>query len=116
MTGGDAEQEVPLIGQFGAKKSIDRMIADSELPQFRLNKSLGPWSMIAIGIGAIIGGGIYFLAGIAAGGRSYPIPSAAHRSTFEVVSQLLHGALPGRGFHYSLPAGPAVVFSFLLLL
>ena len=56
------------------KKSIDAMIAESELPHFRLTRPLGPWSMIAIGVGAIIGSGIYSLAGIAAGGIHYPIP------------------------------------------
>ncbi|HXB22092.1 MAG TPA: amino acid permease, partial [Candidatus Solibacter sp.] len=115
MTEALAEQGVPLAGQLRGRKSIDRMIADSELPRFRLNKSLGPWSMVAIGVGAIIGAGIYFLAGIAAGGRSYPIPSAIHRPTLEVIWQLLHGTLPGPGFHTNPPAGPAVVLSFLLL-
>ena len=73
MTEAGADRGAFLASQFRAKKSIDRMIADSELPQFRLNKSLGPWSMIAIGVGAIIGEGIYLRASIAAGstiGRS----------------------------------------------
>ena len=83
MTGAEKRGKV-LAGQLRAKKTIERMILDSALPQFRLNKSLGRWSMIAIGVGAIIGAGIYYWAGIAAGGRIYP------------------------------PAGPAVVLSFLV--
>lgn len=112
---GSRNKEEFLAGQLGAKKSIGRMMADSELPQFRLNKYLGPWSMIAIGIGAIIGTGIYYLAGIAAGGKNYPIPSAMHQPVLQVLWQVVHGSLPGPGFHTSPPAGPAVVLSFLLL-
>ena len=101
-----------MANPLGAKKSIAAMIASSELPQFRLDKSLGPWSMIAIGIGAIIGAGIYSLAGIAAGGVQYSIPSALHQSPFTALWQLLR-ALPPSGFHNSPPAGPAIVLSFL---
>lgn len=74
-----------MSGRPGSKKSVERMIADSELPQFRLSKSLGPWSMGAIGLGAIIGSGIYFLPVVAA-----------------------KGVLGGR------PAGPSLVLSYLL--
>src|SRR5437660_7724370 len=91
------------------------MIADSELPQFRLDKFLGPWSMMAIGVGATIGAGIYFLAGFAAGGVKYPIPSAMDQPLFKVLQQLAHGALPGPGLHSAPPAGPAVAISFLLV-
>lgn len=103
-----------MASQFRAKKSIDRMIADSELSQFRLNKSLGPWSMVAIGVGAIIGEGIYLRVGIAAGGWSYPAPPALYRSGFEMIWQLFHSTLSGRAFHSNPPAGPAVVLSFLI--
>jgi APA family basic amino acid/polyamine antiporter len=99
----------------GAKKPISAMIASSELPQFRLDKFLGPWSMVAIGIGATIGAGIYVLAGFAASGVNYPIPSTMDQPLFKVLWQLAHGALPGAGLHSTLPAGPAVALSFLLI-
>lgn len=98
----------------GAKKPIPSMIANSGLPQFRLEKFLGPWSMVAIGIGATIGAGIYFLAGIAAGGVKYPIPSTMDQPLLSVLRPLAHGALPGPGLHSTPPAGPAVALSFLL--
>src|SRR5438132_9019304 len=106
------KKEDGLANPLGAKKSIAAMIASSELPQFRLDKSLGPWSMIAIGVGAIIGAGIYSLAGAAAGGVQYSIPSALHQSPFTALWQFLR-ALPPSGFHHSPPAGPAIVLSFL---
>lgn len=87
------------------------MIACSELPQFRLEKSLGRWSMIAIGIGAIIGSGIYSLAGVAAAGVSYPTPSIMHQPAWQVLWHLVHGS-----HSYNIPpAGPAVVLSFLVI-
>ena len=89
------------------------MITESELPQFRLTRSLGSWSIIAIGVGAIVGGGIYSLAGIAAGGVQYPIPSVMGQPVAKVIWQLVHGVLPAAGFHNSPPAGPGVVLSFL---
>ena len=49
-------------------KSIDKLISDSENPNTRLSKTLGPWSLTALGIGAIIGSGIFVLTGTAAAG------------------------------------------------
>ncbi len=50
-------------------KSIDKLISDSEAPGQRLQKTLGPWSLTALGIGAIIGSGIFILTGTAAAGE-----------------------------------------------
>jgi APA family basic amino acid/polyamine antiporter len=55
-----------LAGQFRSTKPIAILRADSELPQFRLERRLGLWPLIAVGVGTIIGAGIYFRAGIAA--------------------------------------------------
>jgi APA family basic amino acid/polyamine antiporter len=41
--------------QLFARKSIDKLIADADEPEHRLKKTLGPWSLTALGIGAIIG-------------------------------------------------------------
>ena len=49
-------------------KSIDKLISESENPEHRLSKTLGPWSLTALGIGAIIGSGIFVLTGTAAAG------------------------------------------------
>src|SRR5437763_12871838 len=94
------KEEDGLANPLGTKKSIAAMIASSELPQFRLDKSLGPWSMIAIGIGAIIGAGIYSLAGVAAGGVQYSIPSVLHLSPFTALLQFLR-VQPPFGFLHS---------------
>ncbi len=57
------------LGQLFQKKSIDKLIADAAQPSHQLRKSLGPWSLTALGIGAIIGTGIFILTGTAAAGQ-----------------------------------------------
>jgi APA family basic amino acid/polyamine antiporter len=53
-------------------KSIDALIAASEEPGKRLAKTLGPWSLTALGIGAVIGSGIFILTGTAARAKNSP--------------------------------------------
>src|ERR1700687_2530885 len=59
-------------------KSIDKLIAEADEPGHRLKKSLGPWSLTALGIGAIIGSGIFVLTGTAAAGEHFSAPSILH--------------------------------------
>ncbi|MEX2262701.1 MAG: amino acid permease [Bryobacteraceae bacterium] len=91
-------------------KSIDALIAASEAPERRLKKTLGPWSLTALGIGAVIGSGIFILTGTAAAGETLSYRSILHAP---VLDLLLHGrdavstiGRPG--------AGPAISLSFLL--
>jgi len=48
------------VSQFFRTKSIDALVAASEEPGKRLRRTLGPWSLTAFGIGAVIGSGILF--------------------------------------------------------
>jgi APA family basic amino acid/polyamine antiporter len=66
-------------------KPIDQILADAEHPEHRLKKTLTAWDLTALGIGAIIGTGIFVLVGTA-------IVGDAHR--------------PG--------AGPGIILSFVL--
>ena len=50
-------------------KSIDDLIAASEDPEKKLRRTLGPWSLTALGIGAVIGSGIFTVTGTAAAGK-----------------------------------------------
>src|ERR1035437_3839045 len=68
--------------QIYACKSIDRLIADSEIPAQRLHKTLGRWSLTALGVGAIIGSGIFVLTGTAAAGEHFETPSMLHASAW----------------------------------
>ncbi len=54
------------------KQPISRAIETSEEGEHQLKRSLGPWSLISLGIGAIIGAGLFSLTGIAAAENAGP--------------------------------------------
>ena len=54
-----------------ALKSIDRAIQESEREN-QLRRTLGPFSLIALGVGAVIGAGIFTLTGVAAANFAGP--------------------------------------------
>jgi basic amino acid/polyamine antiporter, APA family len=91
-------------------KSIDALIAASEDPDQKLRRSLGPWSLTALGIGAVIGSGIFILTGTAAAGETLSFKSILHAPILDLLE---HGSQalstigrPG--------AGPGISLSFLL--
>ena len=92
-------------------KSIDDLIAESEDPRKSLRKSLGPWSLTALGIGAVIGSGIFTLTGTAAAGKVIPIQSILNST---VIDLFLHGSQAAS--QLGRPgAGPAITLSFVLV-
>jgi basic amino acid/polyamine antiporter, APA family len=54
------------------KKPLDKIIAESEGGKVHLKKTLGPLNLVALGIGAIIGAGLFSLTGIAAADHAGP--------------------------------------------
>jgi basic amino acid/polyamine antiporter, APA family len=92
-------------------KSIDQLIADSEQPEKRLKKTLGWISLTALGIGAIIGTGIFVLTGTAAAGEEVRYPSLLKAPVLDV---LFHGA-HATGITGRPGAGPAIALSFFLV-
>ena len=97
-------------------KSIDKLISDSENPQSRLSKTLGPWSLTALGIGAIIGSGIFVLTGTAAAGEYFRAPSILHAQVLDLVINFLRtGSTAGALMHGRPPAGPSIAISFFLV-
>src|SRR3954464_91624 len=74
-----------MLKDLFRRKSLDQLVADLEQPEHRLKKALGPIDVTALGIGAIIGAGIFATIGTAAAGDA---------------------ARPG--------AGPALVLSFVV--
>ncbi len=53
-------------------KSLERIIAESEGGEHHLKRTLGPVNLVALGIGAIIGAGLFSLTGIAAADNAGP--------------------------------------------
>jgi APA family basic amino acid/polyamine antiporter len=92
-------------------KSIDDLIASSQEHPGRLRRSLGLWSLIALGIGFVIGSGIFTLTGTAAAGLKFDYPSI-------FKAPLLSLLLDGRsaiGTFGRPGAGPALSVSFILV-
>jgi APA family basic amino acid/polyamine antiporter len=97
-------------------KSIDKLIADADAPGHRLEKKLGPWSLTALGIGAIIGSGIFVLTGTAAAGEHFEAPSILHTQVLDLfVNFLRTGSTAGALMHGRPAAGPSIAISFLLV-
>lgn len=91
-------------------KSIDALIAGAEEPGKRLSRSLGPWSLTALGIGAVIGSGIFVLTGTAAAGETLAVPSIWKAPVLEILLRGDAVSMIGRP-----GAGPAISLSFALV-
>jgi len=97
-------------------KSIDKLIAEANQPGHTLKKTLGPWSLTALGIGAIIGSGIFVLTGTAAAGEFFEAPSILHAQVLDLIVNLLRGGGTAHVLmHGRPPAGPSIALSFLLV-
>ena len=53
-------------------KTLERLNADAEAGENKLERHLGPWSLVGLGIGAVIGAGLFSLTGIAAAEHAGP--------------------------------------------
>jgi APA family basic amino acid/polyamine antiporter len=100
-----------LDPQLFRTKSIDQLISDADRPEKRLQKSLGWLSLTALGVGAIIGSGIFVLTGTAAAGESVEFPSLLKAPLLDV---LLHGR-HALGITGRPGAGPAIALSFFIV-
>jgi len=97
-------------------KSIDKLISESETPGQRLQKTLGPWSLTALGIGAVIGSGIFVLTGTAAAGEYFQAPSILHAQVLDIIVNFLRGGSTSQILmHGRPPAGPSIAISFFLV-
>ena len=97
-------------------KNIDQLISDAEHPERRLKKTLGWISLTALGIGAIIGSGIFVLTGTAAAGEYFQAPSMLHAQVLDILVNLLRGSgTAGVLMHGRPPAGPSIAISFILV-
>src|SRR5260370_6307533 len=99
------------MNQLFRNKSIDALIAASEEPGKKLSRSLGVWSLIALGIGAVIGSDIFTRTGACAAGVHFQDKSILKAPVLDLI---LNGGdaatLTGRA-----GAGPAISVSFVLV-
>ncbi len=100
-----------MANQLLKTKSIDELVEGTHDESKRLKRSLGPWSLIAFGIGAVIGSGIFTVTGTAAAGQHMAVSSVFNAP---VIDLILHGAsatsVGGRP-----GAGPGLTLSFILV-
>ena len=99
---------IVLAKQLFACKSIDKLISESEEPEHRLKKTLGPWSLTALGIGAVIGSGIFTVIGTAIAGQKFDTSSILNAPLADYLVH--HAATLGRP-----GAGPALALSLVLV-
>jgi len=97
-----------LGAQLFRTKNIDRLISDSENPDKQLKKSLGWLSLTSLGIGAVIGSGIFTIIGTAIAGQKLQFSSVLNAPLLEYL--IYHSASFGRP-----GAGPAIALSFVLV-
>jgi APA family basic amino acid/polyamine antiporter len=57
-----------LLQSLFRTKSLDALVGDTHEPGQQLRRVLGPWNVVALGVGAIIGAGIFATIGTAATG------------------------------------------------
>jgi len=89
-------------------KNIDQLISDAEEPERRLKKSLGWLSLTSLGIGAVIGSGIFTVVGTAIAGQKLQVSSILNAPLLEyLIYRTPSFGRPG--------AGPAIAISFLLV-
>src|SRR5882762_4823491 len=89
-------------------KDIDRLIADSESSERSLKKTLGWVSLTSLGIGAVIGSGIFTVIGTANAGVKLQFASVFNAPLLEyLIYQSPTFGRPG--------AGPAIALSFVLV-
>ena len=59
-------------------KPLDALLGDTERPEQRLKRTLGPVHLTFLGIGAIVGAGIFSLVGTAAAGDGSRVHGRHH--------------------------------------
>ena len=91
------------------KKSPDALIAEAAAPERQMKRTLGAFALTCIGIGAIIGAGIFSLTGTAAAGQTFA--SSLQTPVINFIQAWLSGTdvVLGRS-----GAGPAIAISFIV--
>jgi APA family basic amino acid/polyamine antiporter len=96
--------------QLFKTKSADHLLAEAAAPDRQLKRVLGAFDLTCVGIGAVIGAGIFALAGTAAAGEQIEASLWKTPVLNFIISHLTHAELV-----YGRPgAGPAVMASFVV--
>jgi APA family basic amino acid/polyamine antiporter len=88
-------------------KSPEQLIVEAAGKDRQLRRSLGPLDLMALGVGATLGAGIFALTGTAAAGQQ--------TSTSGLLDTPVLGLVLGQAANGRPAAGPAITISFLLV-
>src|SRR3981189_2450370 len=92
-------------------KSIEELVSASEAPAGKLRRTLGLWSLVALGIGSVIGSGIFTFTGTAAAGLKFDYPSIFKAPVLDLLISGKNAVGP-----FGRPgAGPAISLSFIMV-
>src|SRR5437870_9274755 len=98
-----------MASQFFKTKSPERLLAEAAAPERQMKRALGALDLTAIGIGAVIGAGIFSLTGTAAAGQTFA--SRLETPVINFVQAWLSG---GSIVFGRAGAGPAIAISFII--
>ena len=98
-----------MIEQLFKTKSPEQLISDAEAPDRKMKRTLTALDLTALGIGAIIGAGIFAMTGTAAAGQSFQ--SSIETPVINYMSSWVTGVPVQLG---RAGAGPAIVISFVV--
>ena len=79
-----------MASQLFRCKSIDQLLSDSENAEIKLKKSLGWLSLTSLGIGAVIGSGIFTVIGTAIAGQKMQVSSVLNAPLLQYLIYPFH--------------------------
>jgi APA family basic amino acid/polyamine antiporter len=88
-------------------KTPERLVAEAQAPDRSLRRTLGPLDLLALGVGATLGAGIFALTGTAAAGHQTAASSFLDTPILGLVFGQVANGRPA--------AGPAIVVSFVVV-
>ena len=106
------------LSQLFRTKSLDALVAETEQEGHQLKKALGPWNLVALGIGAVIGAGIFATIGTAAAGDAHRLGAGPGLMLSFVITAVVCGftALCYAEFASMVPvSGSAYTYSYATL-
>src|SRR5256714_6056101 len=106
---GNVNRRNDMASQFFRTKNPDHLMRDAAAPERQMKRSLGAFDLTCIGIGAIIGSGIFAMTGTAAAGQVFS--SRLETPVLNFLQAWFSGAdvVLGRA-----GAGPAIAVSFVV--
>src|SRR5256714_1601934 len=106
---GNVNRRKDMASQFFRTKNPDHLMREAAAPERQMKRSLGAFDLTCIGIGAIIGSGIFAMTGTAAAGQVFS--SRLETPVLNFLQAWFSGAdvVLGRA-----GAGPAIAVSFVV--